>query len=188
MPLETISLAVAGGVDAVHLREPTASAADLLRRGEQVRDAVAGRARFVVNDRLDVALALGADGAQLGVRSLPVARARAIAPELPLGASVHSVAEAQEAAAAGADWLLLGTIFASGSHPGQPGAGTSLIAAARRKAGVPIVAIGGIDAANAAACVAAGAHGVAVISAIVGAADPAAAAAALRDAVEGARL
>jgi thiamine-phosphate diphosphorylase len=184
VPVETVEAAVAGGVDAVHLRDPEASARELWTRAITLRPRLAGRAQLVVNDRVDVALAVGADGAQLGARSLPVSEVRRVLPELPLGVSVHSVDEAIAAAAAGAAWLVLGTIFASVSHPGEPGVGPALLGEASRLAGVPVIAIGGINPANASACVAAGAHGVAVISAIARAADPRAAAQALRRAIE----
>ena len=176
VPLATIEQAVEGGVDAVHLRDRAASAAELLARGRALRELVRGRARLIVNDRLDVALALDADGVQLGGRSLPLAEARRVAPGMPLGLSIHSADEA----AAEADWFLLGTIFASRSHPGEVTGGLDLIRAARGRTTGPIVAIGGIDASTAAACAAAGADGVAVISAIAAADDPRAAAAAIR--------
>ena len=174
---------MSGSVDAVHLRDHAATARDLLARGRELRDRLAGRARLVVNDRLDVALASGADGAQLGGRSLPIEEARRVAPGLALGVSVHSAAEAAEAARGGASWVLLGTIYGSGSHPGRPGAGPRSIVEAGAACGAPIVAIGGITAVNAPECVAAGAHGVAVITAITRADDPRAAAQALRRAI-----
>ncbi len=183
MPVETVEAAVVGGVDAVHLRDPGASARELWMRANALRPRLAGRAQLVVNDRLDVAVAVGADGAQLGARSLPVEEARRVAPDLPLGVSVHSVGDAIAAAAAGAAWLVVGTIYESGSHPGQPGAGPALLSEASRLSGVPVIAIGGISPANASACVAAGAYGVAVITAITRAADPLAAAQALRRAI-----
>lgn len=180
MPLEVVARAVMGGVDAVHLRDRAASAADLLEHGEQLRFVLGGRAQLIVNDRVDVALALSADGVQLSWGSLPIARLRRLAPELPAGVSVHAAEEAAVLSGDGATWLLLGTILRTASHPGHSGAGLGIIGAVRQLTGTPIVAIGGIDATNAAACVAAGAHGVAVISAIAGAGDPRAAAAALR--------
>jgi thiamine-phosphate diphosphorylase len=181
VPLEVIAAAVEGGVDAVHVRDHGAAAADLLARALAVRARLGDRAQLVVNDRLDVALAVGADAAQLGRRSLPLALARRVAPSLALGASIHSLAEAGEAA----DFFLLGTIFPSRSHPGEPGAGVALIARVAAATARPLIAIGGVEAGNAGACRAAGAHGVAVISAIAAAPDPRAAAAAIRRELEG---
>ncbi|HEY3107800.1 MAG TPA: thiamine phosphate synthase [Chloroflexota bacterium] len=180
VPLGLIAAAVDGGVDAVHLRDHAATAADLLARARAIKALLGRRAQLVVNDRLDVALAADADAAQLGHRSLPLPSARRVAPALPLGASIHSLAEA----ALAADFFLLGTIFASRSHPGQPGAGLALIEQVARATRQPVVAIGGIDAGRARACRAAGAHGVAVISAVVAAPDPGAAAAAIRRELE----
>jgi thiamine-phosphate diphosphorylase len=184
--LEAIEAAVRGGVDTVHLRDHAARAGELLERGRRLRELLGGEARLVVNDRLDVALALGADGVQLGRRSLPVGEARRVAPSLPIGASVHSLSEAR--GAAGADWLLLGTVFPSSSHPGGETIG---IEGVRRIAAAglgPVVAIGGITAENAAAAIGAGAHGVAVISAILADRSPRDAARRLRAAIEGQRL
>jgi thiamine-phosphate pyrophosphorylase len=185
VPLEAIEEAVAGGVDTVHVRDHAARAADLLERGRRLRERLGGTVRLIVNDRLDVALALGADGVQLGRRSLPVAEARRIAPALALGASVHSTAEAR--AAGGADWLLLGTVFPSSTHPGGATIGPEGVGAIAAAGLGPVVAIGGITAENAASVVRAGAHGVAVISAVLAAPSPRDAASRLREALLAAR-
>ncbi len=133
------------------------------------------RATFIVNDRIDVGLATGADGFQLGAGSLPLARARQLVGEdYLLGASVHSCEEALAAGTEGADFLLAGTIFASRTHPDEPPSGTDLLHAIRRNAHkgngstCPLVAIGGITSANARQVMQAGADGIAVISAILG--------------------
>ncbi|MBI3966342.1 MAG: thiamine phosphate synthase [Chloroflexi bacterium] len=174
---EVVAQAVAGGVDAVHLREPDLGAGELYRVAIELKAAIGGRALLVVNDRVDVALAVGADGVQLGGRSLSVEATRLIAGgRLLVGRSVHSVEEAAVATAAGADYLVAGSVFATASHPDQPPAGVELIRAIHRTVSVPVYGIGGIDRANAAAVVAAGAQGVAVIRAILAATDPLAAA------------
>jgi thiamine-phosphate pyrophosphorylase len=173
-----IDAAIDGGVDALHLRDHAARAADLLRRGRQLRERFGSRVALVVNDRLDVALVLGADGAQLSQRSLPVQEARRVAGRMPLGASVHSVAEAE--AARGADWLLVGTVFQSATHPGGTTIGPEGVARVAAAGIAPVVAIGGIDATNAAEVRSAGAHGIAVISAVLSASDPRTAARSLR--------
>lgn len=180
-PVAAIALAVDGGVDVVHLRDHAARAGELLARARELREQLAGRARLVVNDRIDVALALGADGVQLGRRSLPVGEARRVAGRMPLGVSVHSLAEAREAA--GADWLLVGTVFPSRSHPGGETLGLDGLRAVAAAGIAPVVAIGGMTPENAAETVAAGAHGVAVISAVLAAASPLEAARRLREAV-----
>ncbi len=167
--------ALDGGVDLVQLREKDLPAAALLAMAQRLREATRGRALLFVNDRLDVALACGADGAQLPEDGLPVAEVRRLAgPALAIGRSVHDVAGAMAAAEAGADLLLVGTIYASRSHPGGPVAGPGLIAQVREA--LPgftglLLGIGGITPANAGEVLAAGADGVAVISSILGAAD-----------------
>lgn len=120
----------------------------------------------IVNDRVDIALASGAHGAQLTSHSLTVAQARTIAPDLPLGASVHSVDEAVAAARAGATWLVAGHVYATPSHPGQPGRGVELVSAITAATAVPCIAIGGIRPEHVGPLRAAGAHGVAVIRGI----------------------
>lgn len=181
---EVVAAAVDGGVTAVQLREPDLPARDLWELAVRLRPLVAGRALFLVNDRIDVALAAGADGVQLGGRSLPLAEARRLVGEgMLLGRSVHSASEAALAREEGADFLVLGTIFETASHPGVAGAGPDLVRAARARVDIPILAIGGIKAGNAPAVMSAGADGVAVISAILAAADPRAAAAELWESI-----
>ncbi len=127
--------------------------------------------RVIVNDRLDVALASGAYGAQLTSHSLTISQARIAAPKLPLGASVHSVDEAVAAARAGADWVVAGHVYSTLSHPGQPGRGVELVRAITAATTVPCIAIGGIRPNHVPALRAAGAHGVAVIRGIWDASD-----------------
>lgn len=179
-----VAAAVAGGVTLVQLREKSLPAAKLYRLGRRLLAAIAGRCPLIVNDRVDVALALGAAGVQLGEGSLPVAAARGVAgSDLLIGRSVHSADGARRAQAQGADFLLLGTIFPTRSHPGKPGAGTELVRETRSATTLPIFAIGGINAARAPSVMAAGADGVALISAVLEAPDPGAAAADLATAV-----
>jgi thiamine-phosphate diphosphorylase len=131
----------------------------------------------IVNDRTDVAIAAGAAGVQLGVRSIPVAAARAWAQRsLSIGYSAHSVGEAEQAVTDGADYVVLGTIWPSASHPGECSAGVSMLAEAAGHMNAPLYAIGGVTPARAREAVLAGAHGAAVISGVWDHADPAAAA------------
>lgn len=137
---------------------------------------------LVLNDRVDVALAVGARGAQLTSRSMTVADARRIAPALAVGASVHDVPTAEEAARAGAAWVVAGHVFATASHPGEAGRGPSfvreLVARLGRPAagGVAVVAIGGVLPEHVPELRALGAHGVAAIRGIWEASDAARAA------------
>jgi thiamine-phosphate pyrophosphorylase len=184
-PLETVvAAALDGGVNVVQLREKDLTARELWPLAVRVRDVTAGRAVFVVNDRLDVALAVEADGVHLAGHSLPPAEARAIVgPGRLIGGSVHDVAEAEAAARSGADYLLVGALYPSRSKPGREAAGPALLEELRAHVDTPLVGIGGIIPRNAREVLFAGARGVAVISAIMAAPDPAAAAARLRQAL-----
>jgi len=134
-------------------------------------------ARFLVNDRPDVARAAGADGVHLGQDDLPVAAARRVmGPGAIVGVSTHDLDEARAADAAGADYLGVGPIYATGSKVGAlPPRGPALVRAVRAVVRPPLVAIGGITAATAAEVLAAGADSVAMIAALVDTPDPAAA-------------
>ena len=179
-----VAAALNGGVNAVQLREKDLSARELWALAIRLRELTEGRAVFLVNDRLDVALATGADGVHLAGHSLPPAGARAaLGPGRLVGCSVHNAAEAEAAAQGGADYLVVGTLYPSRSHPGYEGAGPELVEQLRAVVDVPLLGIGGIIARNAREVLAAGARGVAVITAILAAPDPAVAAAKLRDAM-----
>lgn len=180
--IDVIGAAVRGGVNLVQLREKEMPAGDLLQLARDVRRACGNRALLFVNDRVDVAIACGADGVQLGERSLPVDAARALTGDrLLIARSVHSVEGAR--GAAGADLLVLGTIYPSASHPGEPGAGPRLVRNVVRAVSVPVVGIGGITPDNAPEVMAAGAAGVAVVAAILGSTDPYKAASDMRRAI-----
>lgn len=180
-----VAAAVGGGVRLVQLRDRDLPARELLRLGQALLAPVrAGGAALVVNDRVDVALALGADGVHLGAGSLPLAEARrVVGAGLLIGVSVHSLKEAILAESQGADYLVLGTIFETRSHPGKPAAGVSLVAEVTATVRLPVLAIGGITPANAASVMVRGAAGVAVIGAIQSAEDVQAATRALMGAI-----
>ncbi len=186
-PLEAVVAdAVATGVGLVQLREKDLSARELLELGRKVLGPVreAG-ATLVVNGCVDVALSLGADGVHLGANSLPVREARRLLGGAALiGASAHCVEEVVRAEADGADYVVLGTIFATRSHPGKLGAGLGLVKEAASAVRLAVIAIGGITAANAGAVMAAGASGVAVITAIQSASDVTGATRSLLEAIE----
>jgi thiamine-phosphate pyrophosphorylase len=139
----------------------------------------------IINDRIDVGLAVQADGFQLGRNSLPIAAARDfVGPSYLLGASVHNLDEAQRALVQGVDFLLAGTIFASHSHPGEPTSGPVFLRAIKQAhADSMLLAIGGISVDNAHEVMATGADGIAVISAILNTQDVARAVGALRRAI-----
>ncbi|HLI70140.1 MAG TPA: thiamine phosphate synthase [Ktedonobacteraceae bacterium] len=171
---EVVESALAAGVDMLQLRGHQFPASRLYELACLLRRVCRDHgAAFLVNDRLDIGLASGADGFQLGTRSFPLAVARELVGEYALlGASVHTLAEARAAVAGGADFLLAGTIFASSSHPGATACGPGLLSALKREfPACPLLAIGGINCANAHLVMDAGADGIAVISAIFGAKD-----------------
>lgn len=161
----------------VQLREKDLSSRDFYDLGVRVKEAIAGRALLIVNDRIDVALALNADGVQLPEDGAPVAEARlAVGPDMLIGRSVHSIGGAIEAESSGADFLIAGTIFPSASHPGGPAQGTEFLRALCGEVSLPVLGIGGITTQNVGDVMDAGCSGAAVISAISEANEPGSAA------------
>lgn len=176
----------AGGADlALHLRAHGRPGGELFALARRLAPAAAATGSLlVINDRVDVALAVAGElqasgvggaaapptvGIQLGARSLPLERVRAMVPDAPIGCSVHGMDEA--AAGEGADWLLLGTIYETPSHPGRPGAGPALVRAVAARVRAPVVAIGGVTPERVPELMAAGAHGVAVLRGVWAAED-----------------
>ena len=178
--------AVAGGADALLVRAPDLAPKALRALAAPLLPVVSGRAALLVSWDVGVARALGC-GVHLPERGDSAAAARAaLGPVALVGRSVHSATAAVAAASDGADYLLAGHCFPTASHPGQPPVGLDGLAEMVAAARSPVLAIGGIDAGNAAAAIRAGAVGVAVLGAIAEAADPARAAAAIRAAVDAA--
>ena len=179
-----IAAAVAGGVDMVQIREKDLPGGLLLELVEEIRRAAGDGPLLMVNERADVALAAGASGVQLGEEGLPVSIAREIlGPRQLVGRSVHSVEGAVEAASQGADLLVVGTMFATRSHPGAAAIGPVLINQISQRCNIPMIGIGGINTANLGEVLKAGACGVAVISSILAADDPEEAARELKQAM-----
>lgn len=170
--LTLLASIAAAGVDGFQVRAKDLGTRDLVALVRAVRDAVAPHgATVLVNDRLDVALAAGADGVHLGAADLAVADARRIAPRLMIGATCRTRDDVLAAAADGADYAGVGPVFATTSKAGLP---EPLGTAGLRRVGgpLPMIAIGGVTAANAAAVVGAGAAGIAVIGGIWRPPDP----------------
>jgi thiamine-phosphate pyrophosphorylase len=181
---EIVSEAIDGGANLVQLREKELPGGELYDLALALRDVVHGRGLLFVNERLDVAQACGADGVHLPERGLPIRIVRELVGEsLLVGRSVHSVEAAVRAQREGADFVQVGTVFATRSKPDVQPAGLELVSAVRATVSIPVLAIGGIDATNVSKVMRAGADGVAVISAIMDAEDPRAAARKLREAV-----
>ncbi len=173
------AIAAAGPAVALHARDRTSGGAALARVALRLTAlARPAEASVFVNARPDVAQAAGAQGVQLGGDDLRPAEARVSFPAGWIGRSVHSAREAELAAGEGADYLMVGNVYHTSSHPERPAAGLGLVRDSVRL-GLPVIAIGGIDAGRAAELRDAGAYGVAAIAALWWAADPAAAAMAL---------
>ncbi len=171
--------ALDGGATVLQLRDKAASTRTLVEEGVALRALTRERgALLIVNDRIDVALAVDADGAHVGQDDMPVALARQLlGPERILGVSAGNLEEASEAVLAGADYLGVGPIYATGSKADAgPAVGTALLQELATRHSLPLVAIGGINAENVSEVIHAGATGVAVISAVVSANDIAGAA------------
>ena len=174
----TVRAALRGGAGSIQLRAKTAGASEQVELARVLlAETRAAGALLFVNDRVDVALAAGADGAHVGEDDLPVDAARRISPPgFLLGASAATPELALQAEADGADYVGTGPVHATLSKDDAGDAvGTERIAAVAAAVRIPVVGIGGIALSNAAGVVRAGGAGVAVISAVVRAADPEAA-------------
>ena len=177
--LELLALSLAGGSRMIQLREKEWPSGRLLPLAERLCAACAAAgATFIVNDRVDLALAVGADGVHLGQDDLPARAARPmLRPGMILGISTHSVEQARAAQADGADYVAVGSMFATTSKADFQLVGPDVVRKLRGEIRVPLVGIGGITPDNVSEVIQAGADGVAVISAVCAAPDPKAAAA-----------
>jgi thiamine-phosphate pyrophosphorylase len=163
-----VAAAVAAGVRVVQYRQKQGRSRELVAEARKLRE-LCRAIRFLVNDRVDLALEVGADGVHLGQEDLPCPEARKLlGPEKIIGVTVSNVAEALTAQAEGADYLGVSPIFstATKANAGAP-TGVALLAEIRRRVTLPLVAIGGITLANAPAVIAAGADAVCAIAAVV---------------------
>jgi thiamine-phosphate pyrophosphorylase len=166
--LNDVAKALAAGVRVVQYRQKQGRLPDLVAEARQLRR-LCRQALFLVNDRVDVALEVGAGGVHLGQEDLSCHEARKLlGPDKIIGVTVHNLAEALAAQAGGANYLGVSPIFstATKADAGNP-AGVALVAAIRRRVSLPLVAIGGITLANAPAVISAGADMVCAISAVV---------------------
>ncbi|SCB44262.1 thiamine phosphate synthase [Rhizobium lusitanum] len=188
--VETARAAVAGGATIVQLRDKHASTAAMIDTGLSLKRALAGsNARLIVNDDVEAAIAIGADGLHIGQEDLDAETARRmIGPEMILGLSVETEALASAVDAEIVDYVGVGPVFATPTKPDhkQP-IGFDGLARIVRLCPVPVVAIGGLKAEHTADVLSAGADGLAVVSAICGKADPTAATALIAEAVKEAR-
>ena len=171
--LEVLEAVIRGGARIIQLREKECSKRDLFDLALTFRE-VTTRAGvlLIINDHLDIALAVGADGLHLGQDDLPLMAARRLAPDLVIGISTHSLEEALKAEGEGADYVNIGPIFATSTKAGvDRGLGPEAIASIGSRLSVPFTVMGGITAANLDEVLAAGARRIAMITAITQAAD-----------------
>jgi len=180
--LQVVARALHGGIDAVIVRRPRETAREVFELARRLRP---GTRRLgcllLVSDRADVAVAADADGVHLGARSLPVAAARrVVGAQRHIGVSTHNLDQAGQAEEEGADYVVLGPVFPTASHPGAVPLPLVALREASLRARVPVLGLGGIVPANVADVARAGATGAAAITAFSGAADPAETARAFR--------
>ena len=181
--VDVAAAAAQGGADMIQLREKDLGAGELLALGKQLQAALLPyRVPLLINDRVDVALALDAAGVHLAGHSLPAAQARRIlGPGKCIGVSTHGVTQAQNAMDDGADFIVFGPVFATPSKLAYgPPQGLQRLAEVVRHVTIPVLGIGGIDATNLSQVLEAGAYGVAMIRAVLAATDPGVAAKQLR--------
>lgn len=187
--IEVVRAAIEGGASLVQYRQKEGTTRQLVEEAQALRELTrqAG-VPFIVNDRLDVALAVEADGVHVGQEDMPAGLARRLMGGRIVGVSATNLQEALQAEQDGADYLGVGPVFATPTKPdAAPPMGLEGLAEVCRAVSIPVVAIGGINEQNAAEIIAAGADGVAVVSAVVAASDVAAAARRLREVIEAAR-
>ncbi len=188
--LEVVEAGIRGGVTVVQYREKNASTRQMIEEGRELR-ALCRRhsVPFIVNDRVDVALAVNADGVHVGQEDMPAALARRlVGPGRLVGVSVENIDQARQAQAEGADYVGASPIFATPTKPdAPPPMGIEGLRALARLCQIPVVAIGGINTDNAAEVLQAGAAGIAVVSAIVSARNVEQAARELKRIIEGVR-
>ena len=173
--LQIVAAAVAGGVTCVQLREKTCSTREFIEQARSVQSFLKSRGiPLIINDRIDVALAVKADGVHLGQNDMPIETARGILKDsMFIGISAETLENAVDAEKCGADYIGVGPIFptntkADAAEPLGPEGFLEI----RKAVKIPLVAIGGLKKENAAAIVRNGAEGIAVVSAIVSADDP----------------
>ena len=184
---EIVAAAVAGGVSCIQLREKSCGTREFLNEALALQPLLKSRnIPLIINDRLDIALAIEADGVHLGQSDMPIGMARKIAGDsLIIGISAESVDDALRAEQEGADYIGISPVFSTPTKTDiAPPLGLEGVRQIRALVDIPLVGIGGINSDNAESVLAAGADGIAVVSAIVSAADPAGAAKKLKTLID----
>lgn len=172
--LDSIEQAILGGVTFLQLREKSLSSREFYLVAAKVKEiATRYRIPFVINDRLDIAIAVDADGLHVGQSDLPVAVARKIlGPKKIIGVSAATISEAIEAEKGGADYLGVGAIYPTGTKTDARSVGLTQLREIRQSVSIPVVAIGGIKEENTANVMKTGIEGVSIVSAILAQDDP----------------
>lgn len=166
--LSDVKSALRAGVKFIQYREKYASTAEMLKEALCLKR-ICNNAVFLVNDRVDIALAVNADGVHIGKDDMPYAAARKLLGKKKIiGVTVHSLREAKAAEKSGADYLGVSPVFASSTKKdaGKP-AGVRLIKKIKKRVSIPLIAIGGINLKNAPSVISSGADGLSAISAVV---------------------
>lgn len=170
---EVARRAALAGAGAVHLREKDLHGGPLVEAARRLRRVLPGETVLLVNERVDIALVVGAHGVQLGEDGLSPLDVRAICGrQMLIGRSVHDPVGAERAVVEGADFVMAGHVYDTRSKPNQPARGPAFIEAIARVCPLPVIAVGGITPERVSEVIRAGAYGVAVISGILGATDP----------------
>lgn len=163
---------IEGGASIIQLRAKEVSTREFLEAGAEVRKLCDGKVPFIINDRVDIALALNSDGVHLGQDDMPVDVARSILGSRKIiGFSVHSIEEAREVNEESPDYIGVGSIFSTTTKEGVSPVGTGLIRKIKKQVNIPVVAIGGISEENIAGVIEAGTDAVAVCSAVLSSDD-----------------
>lgn len=172
-PADVAGAAIRGGASTIQLRAKGLDKGEMLRMAHAVGQACsAGKALFIINDHVDIALAAGADGVHLGQTDLPVSEARRLLPlDRLIGCTARSVSQAKQAQEEGADYVAVGSMFPTATKDGAVVVGPSTLREISEAVSVPVLAIGGITGANLAEVMGNGAAGVAVVSAVIAASD-----------------
>ncbi len=187
--LEVLDACLDAGVSLIQMREKDRSSADLYRLGCAFRDRTrAAGALLIINDRIDIALAVEADGVHLGQEDLPLVAARTIAPNLILGASSSGLDQALAAQEAGADYVNIGPIYATDTkHVASGAVGPEIIGVMRPRLRIPLTCMGGIKSHNVHEVLEQGIRHVAVVTAVTAADDIRGAAKTMREQINAAR-
>jgi thiamine-phosphate pyrophosphorylase len=170
-PVEATIQAIHGGAKTIQLRDNEHSKRELLGTALKLRKVCEeGRALFIINDHADLAAAAGADGLHLGQSDLPLSEARRLMPiDRLIGCSTNTLSQAKQAQSEGADYVAVGSVYPTGSKAGARLVGLDALRKIKGKLSLPVIAIGGINQDNVEEVMKAGADGVAVISAVLGA-------------------